>query len=685
MTHPLPHTPNPLAGETSPYLLQHAGNPVYWYPWGETALALARDKDLPILLSIGYSACHWCHVMERESFEDPEVAAFMNQHFINIKVDREERPDLDHIYMEAVQVLTGQGGWPLNVFLTPEARPFFGGTYFPPRRMGSRVSWGEILAYIQRIWTERRPEAEQQADRLLAYVSETGNLKSAGTQERGQAVGAATTDERVQRITETLMASADRTQGGFGQAPKFPQFAALDFLLYQAKFVSEPSSREHALHSLRELIYGGITDQLGGGLCRYSTDAGWLAPHFEKMLYDNALFMSSLALACQVSDDPVFRRALQESFAFCRRELKHPEGGYYAALDADSNGEEGLFYTWEPEELQNILGERMEAFQRYYDIQPGGNWEGRHILRVRKDQWGRVAEPEVESCSRMLFEIRTGRQRPGTDDKILLGWNSLIVISLSKGYQVLGDEEWKKEALGLGAYVYSRFRMEGTEADYFHSCCKGVFRQGAFLDDLAYLTEAFLWLHEISADTIWLFRAKALTEAVFTHFSLPGNPLFSYTDLRQEDAVIRKPEFLDSATPSGNAVMACNIHKLARIFDRFAWREWAEQMWRSMGPLMNQYPLSVARWCQSALISTENEQEIVVLGKPDKSMLNALYASDIPGRVLVIAAGPDSEIPVLAGRSSEESGVSVYVCRGQKCAKPVNTLAQLAPLLQQGG
>ncbi len=439
----MPHT-NRLIHETSPYLLQHAHNPVDWYPWGEEALQRAKQENKPILVSIGYSACHWCHVMERESFEQEETARLMNEHFINIKIDREERPDLDHIYMDALQAMSGSGGWPLNVFLTPAARPFYGGTYFPPRRLYTRPSWTEILQGVSQAFRDKREEITAQADQLTSHLLQSNAFGHAT--EPGEPVF---DTENQQAILQAILNKADTVDGGFGQAPKFPQTGCIQYLLRYYHFYRDKTALDQALLSLDKMLCGGIYDQLGGGFARYSTDGQWLAPHFEKMLYDNALLLSVLAEAFQITHLPRYREVMEQTRGFLEREMLSPEGGFYAALDADSEGVEGKFYTWRKAEIDALLGEDAPLFCAWYDVTEKGNWEGVNILHVPAPSatfasthgTTEVALAEkLEACCAKLLEHRAGRIRPGLDDKILLGWNALANTACSKAFAATGHE-----------------------------------------------------------------------------------------------------------------------------------------------------------------------------------------------------------------------------------------------------
>ncbi|HET6995673.1 MAG TPA: thioredoxin domain-containing protein, partial [Chitinophagaceae bacterium] len=461
---------NHLIQETSPYLLQHAYNPVDWFPWGEEALEKARKENKPILVSIGYAACHWCHVMERESFEDEATARIMNENFVNIKIDREERPDLDHIYMDAVQAMTGSGGWPLNVFLTPEAKPFYGGTYFPPKRAFNRPSWQEILLGIDRAFKESRDDINKQAENLTEHLLQSNSF---GVQDSTGASIFST--DQLDKAFENIMNIADREWGGFGKAPKFPQTFTIQFLLryYRLAGSSEGSpiqdkenGRAQALLSLDKMIEGGIYDQVGGGFARYSTDTEWLAPHFEKMLYDNALLISVLSEAYQLTKEHRYKEGIDETMSFIRREMLHPNAGFYSALDADSEGKEGKFYVWDANEVRSVLGKDADIFCRYFDITDQGNWEEKNILRVKirlekfAEQNGTPLEELkriVEAGKKKLLEQRHKRIRPLLDDKIILGWNALMNTACSKAFMATGIIEYRELAVDNMQFMLEKF------------------------------------------------------------------------------------------------------------------------------------------------------------------------------------------------------------------------------------
>src|SRR3984957_12151335 len=456
------HRTNRLSEETSPYLLQHSQNPVDWYPWGEEALAAARTQDKPILVSIGYSACHWCHVMERESFEDPGTAVFMNEHFVNIKVDREERPDLDHIYMDAVQAMTGSGGWPLNVFLTPQAKPFYGGTYFPPRPIHTRNSWKEVLSVLASPFRDRRTEVEQQADNLTRHVATAGSF---GIGAGDSPAGATTpfSPAILGEIRDRLLAAADTTSGGFGGAPKFPQTFSLRFLLNDYYYTGNKASLDQACLSLDKMIRGGIYDQLGGGFARYATDREWLVPHFEKMLYDNALLIITLSEAFQLTQKPLYQEAIERCITFIDNELGNGQGAFFSALDADSEGIEGKYYVWNLRDIEAVLGEDAGIFINYYGVTEHGNWEGTNILtRPAVDSLTLDEAKRLNAARLLLLAYRSRRIRPGLDDKILLGWNALMNIAFSKAFAALGKEAYRDRALENMRFLQSRPKGDGV-------------------------------------------------------------------------------------------------------------------------------------------------------------------------------------------------------------------------------
>ncbi|MBS1602187.1 MAG: thioredoxin domain-containing protein [Bacteroidetes bacterium] len=665
------HT-NRLAKETSPYLLQHAHNPVDWFPWGPEALEKARSEDKPILVSIGYAACHWCHVMERESFEDPETAAFMNEHFVNIKIDREERPDLDHIYMDAVQAIAGNGGWPLNVFLTPEAKPFYGGTYFPPRPVYNRSSWKEVLNGVSATFRERRVEVEQQADNLTRHVA-TAGLFSVGEGKRGSGGGTIFSQTTLQQIKDQLMTSADRREGGFGGAPKFPQSFSIRYLLHYYHYTGDQDALEQACLSLDKMIMGGIYDQLGGGFARYSTDDRWLVPHFEKMLYDNALLVIVLAEAFQVTGKQLYREAIAATIDFVTRELSNGQGGFYSALDADSEGIEGKYYVWDKAEIEEILGGTAPLFCEIYGVTEEGNWEEKNILTRLDRMLSAEEEGQLAEARRLLLEHRSRRVAPALDDKVLLGWNALMNFACSKAYAALGDERYREMAVSNMAFLRGKMKGEGGLHSYYHSYKEGA-RYPAFLDDYANFVAALIGLQEVTGEGEYLLEATALTKMVLTHFGDPESRFFFYTHDGQRDVVVRKKEIYDGATPSGNSMMAFNLLYLSVISDEPEWGERASGMASALQRPVVTYPGSFGIWATLFQAFTYTIPEVVITGEQPEKARKEFLSHLIPYRVFQSADRKDTRFPLLRDKPIEKL-ILIFLCKNYTCQLPVNEVA----------
>jgi uncharacterized protein YyaL (SSP411 family) len=680
------HPPNALIKESSPYLLQHANNPVQWYPWGDEALRLARENDLPILVSIGYSACHWCHVMERESFEDDTVASYMNQHFINIKIDREERPDLDHFFMDAVQAISGSGGWPLNVFLTPATLPFYGGTYYPPVKAFNRSSWMEVLQSMADVFKNKREEVERQAETLVNHLRQANGFASSKTIAGGHEKESFYAIEDCKLIAETILAAADREEGGIGKAPKFLQTALLQYLLQYAHLSGHEPSREHACFTLGKMLRGGIYDQLGGGISRYSTDNEWLVPHFEKMLYDNALFASALSEAYQLTADKSFADGIRATLDFVEKELKDPEGGYYTALDADSEGVEGKFYVWSKAEIQDLLGPGADLFCHYYNVSEGGNWDETNILHISEgepafaEKYGLSGERLTNILNegrKVLLRQRSKRVRPGLDDKILLNSNALLLTAFCKAFAALGEEGYKKAAENLFAFIQSKFEDKSGSGMYYHTYKKGEARYPAFLDDYAYLIEGLLLLQEITSNQEYLTKATQLIEYVVHQFKDETSPFFYYSGIAQKDLVVRKVEVYDGATPSANAVMAKNLLYLGIVFDNFTWREQGEQMLFSMKDVFQKYPTSFGVWAGIYLLQTYGVNEITVTGQNIQSVIKELLGKYIPNKILQSTRdGSLAERPMLKDKLNL-SEAKIYLCRNFICQPPYSNVGEL--------
>jgi len=673
---------NRLINESSPYLLQHAHNPVDWYPWCEEAFERAKKEDKPVLVSIGYAACHWCHVMEKESFENSEVAAIMNEHFINIKVDREERPDVDHIYMDAVQAITGSGGWPLNVFLTPDMEPFYGGTYFPPLQMFNRPSWKDIVLFVADAYKTQKQQVLEQAQNL------TGHLQNSNIVKLPELDHGSFDESSVDLAFKNIMKTADKEWGGFGRAPKFPQTFTITFLLRYYSIKNNKEALDQALLSLDRMIYGGIFDQVGGGLARYSTDDEWLAPHFEKMLYDNALLVSTLCEAYQLTHNETYKVAIEESLAFVERELWHKSGGFFSALDADSEGEEGKFYIWDYQEVKQILQEDFQIFAEYFDITREGNWEHKNILRVKKPlkefvRHKNISPEAVKSIIKLgkqkLLNERSKRIRPGLDDKIILGWNALMNLAYSKAYAATSDAHYKSVAEQNVQFLLSAF-TDGRQL-LMHTWKNDQAKFPGFLDDYAYLISALIELAQVTGKLEYLNKAKILTETVIENFGDGESPLLFYTHKAQADVLMRKKEFYDGATPSGNAVMAYNLYRLSIFFNTKEWRNKSEQMIRSMADVTIKYPTSFGVWLCLLFEIILGTSEIVVLGKDWEIYLQKILGIYISHKLVQAAETPMSGYPLL-GDKPNTSENRIYLCENYACRHPVNTIQEFVSLLQ---
>jgi uncharacterized protein len=672
---------NRLKGETSPYLLQHAHNPVDWYPWGEEALQKAQQENKPILVSIGYAACHWCHVMERESFEDPDTARFMNDHFVNIKIDREERPDLDHIYMDAVQAITGSGGWPLNVFLTPEGRPFYGGTYFPPRPLYNRPSWKEVLAGIARSFLEKKEEIEQQAGNLTHHVT-TAGMFGIGSAEKDSGMTDPFTVGTLRQIRDQLLSTADKEEGGFGGAPKFPQTFSIRFLLHYYYFTHDAEALQQARLSLDKMVRGGIYDQLGGGFARYSTDNEWLVPHFEKMLYDNALLVIALCDAWQLTGDPLYREAIEGTMAFIDRELSNGEGAFYAALDADSEGIEGKYYVWDKAEIDEVLGKDSELFCHYYGVTTGGNWEGKNILtRPEVPSNGLLADEyqRLELARQRLLEHRSRRIRPALDDKILLGWNALMNMACSKAYAAVGNERWRQWAIDNMNFL--RTRMKGAGIHFYYHSYKGAARIPAFLDDYAFLIAALLELQEITGDIAYLEEARNITVQAIAHFGEEETGFFYFTHDKQTDCIVRKKEIYDGAIPSGNSMMASNLLYLSIIYDQPDWEERARRMAAALNRPVTAYPGSFGIWATLYQAITYTIPEIVLTARRPDPTRKEFLSQFIPYRVFQSTQEENTHFPLLRDRPAGNTP-QLFLCKNYSCQLPVNEVTTLIRLLE---
>ncbi|HNP22381.1 MAG TPA: thioredoxin domain-containing protein [Panacibacter sp.] len=679
---------NRLLNETSPYLLQHAHNPVDWYPWGPEALQKAQDEDKPILVSIGYSACHWCHVMERESFEDEATAAIMNRFFVNVKIDREERPDLDHIYMDAVQAMTGSGGWPLNVFLTPDAKPFYGGTYFPPVRAYNRMSWKETLESIHEAYHTRRDDIEAQADNLVNHI-ETANAFGIPlpTDKKGETFF---DKANLQTMADNLLAAADSKWGGFGRPPKFPQTFSIQFLLRHYHFSGHRESLQQALLSLDKMMHGGIYDHLGGGFSRYSTDEKWLAPHFEKMLYDNALLLNVFAEAYLITGEQKYRSVVEETLGFMERELRHPDGGFFSALDADSEGVEGQYYTWSKAEIEKALGDDAELFCAVYNVSERGNWEHTNILwlpsvvedfTVKFDLKTEILSQKLAGCRALLLNERARRIRPQLDDKILLGWNALTITAICKAAAATGNKEWLNMAEKSMDFIEEKLCT--PEGAWLHTWKNGEAKYYAFLDDLAALVQAYLHLFVLTGREQFLKSARTLATMVIEDFSDEVSLFFQFTSRHQDDVIVRKKEVYDGAIPSGNALMAENFFHLSVYYDLPEWQERALSMARSLASAIIRYPSSFGVWAMFVQSAAQGLNEIAIVGEGADDILAAVNRLYIPNKVVMSASKASDAYSLLRGKLARKDQTLIYLCRNFACKQPVSDVESLLFLLNR--
>ena len=653
---------NRLAQETSPYLLQHRDNPVDWYPWGEEALERARDEDRPILLSVGYSACHWCHVMERESFEDPETAAYMNEHFVNVKVDREERPDVDALYMEAVQAISGQGGWPMTVFLDPDGVPFYGGTYFPPDEGRGMPSFRMVMEAVIQAFEDKREELREKAPQMRAHLDAVGRVTPVA-----EPVEAALLDAAVQG----LEARADHERGGFGGAPKFPPASALELLLTRG-------STAIAERTLDAMLAGGIYDQLGGGFARYSVDAAWLVPHFEKMLYDNALLARVYLHGWQALGHERYRRVCEETLDWALREMRGPEGGFYSALDADSEGEEGRFYVWTPEEIRAVLGADADPVIELYGVTEHGNFEGRNVLSI--PEGANALRPEgLDEARRALYEARTKRVWPGLDDKRLASWNALTIAALAEAGAVLGREDYLDAARKCAEFVLGTLRDD--EGRLLRTYKDGRAHLNAYLEDHAFLLEALLTLYEASFEQRWFEAAQELAEATIARFGDRERGGFFSTSEDHEALIARRKEVGDHPVPSGNSSAAMGLLRLAALTGERCYEEQAEGVFRLFAASAARHPEAFAHLLRALDFHLSPTKEVALLGE-DTSELAAIVRSDLRPH-LVLASGPQGSAtpPLLRDRPTIDGKPTAYVCEHFACQQPVTDSEALAKLL----
>ncbi len=682
------HT-NRLIGETSPYLLQHAHNPVDWYPWGNEALDRARREDRLILLSIGYAACHWCHVMERESFEDDEIAAIMNRHFVNIKVDREERPDLDEIYMAATMALNqGQGGWPMTVFLTPDLEPVFAGTYFPAGDAYGRPGFPTVLNAIAAAWGEKRDSVRVQAQRIAAHLrnqtAEIGPAMSVGEAE-------------LERAVDQYWGSFDSVYGGFGSAPKFPPATGLSLLLRLHDRLGDSRALDMVCKTLDRMGQGGIYDHVAGGFARYSTDRQWLVPHFEKMLYDNALLSGAYLEAYQVTQRPDYRRVAEETLDYVLREMTDPAGGFYSSTDADSEGEEGKFFIWTPDEIAAVLDrDAARIFCTYYDITPAGNWEGKNVLNVPRDPSQVAAElgmPLAElltardAARRKVYAARLERVAPSLDDKVLTSWNGLMISALAAGYRTLGDRRYLLAATRAADFVLGT--LTRADGGLLRTYRAGQARLDGYLADYAYLSEALIDLFEAGGQWEYLWRAERLLELVVADFVDPETGACYSTSRDHETLLMRYRDGADGATPAPNAVAANALARASYHLARNDFRTAARRSIESYGSLIARFPRGFAKSLMVADLLLEGPVELALVGRPGSADLEQLRREVVrhylPRRIEVLGdpTGTGRVPPLLENKTLVGGKAALYVCRNFACQAPVTEPQQVAAALEQ--
>ncbi len=707
--------PNRLVHETSPYLLQHAGNPVHWYPWGKEALAIARAEDKPIFLSIGYSACHWCHVMEHESFEDEGTADVLNEHFVSIKVDREERPDLDQIYMSAVQAMTGSGGWPMSVFLTPEGKPFYGGTYFPPEPRHGMPAFRQVLAAIAQAWETRRAELLAGSERVAQAIEQASAPPASAKRPRLEA-------SALDAAVVELQARFDAAHGGWGTVPKFPQPMVIEFLLRQHVRTGDTEALRMATVTLDAMARGGIYDQIGGGFHRYSVDERWLVPHFEKMLYDNAQLARVCLHAWQATGNAFYRTIAQETLDYVAREMRDPQGGFYTTQDADSEGQEGKFYVWSEDEIRDVLdvapisalprgageGARASppqaepsggdarggsaALIAAYGVTPGGNWEGKSILELTGSLEQRAA---LAGNRAKLFAARERRVRPGRDEKVLASWNGLMLAAFAEAASALDRQDYLSVAESNARFLLNELRSRDGrlyrtwKARPEHGEGAGQVKLNGYLEDYANLIEGLLALYEATFKPHWFVAAQELAETMIAHYHTPDGTFFDTSD--DHEALITRPRDLqDNATPSGNAMAATVLLKLAGFTGDARYADLARESLARVQSLAAQYPLGFGQWLQALSYVLSQPREIAIVGDREaedtRALLGVARSGYRPFQVVALGS-PDSQlptIPLLRHRDMVDGQAAAYVCRNATCQAPVTSPEALRAQLEPG-
>lgn len=669
--------PNLLSKETSPYLQQHKDNPVEWHAWNDEALKKAKDENKPIFLSVGYSSCHWCHVMAHESFENDDVAKIMNENFVNIKVDREERPDLDDIYQKVCQMSTGQGGWPLSVFLTPDQKPFYVGTYFPVLDSYGRPGFGSLCRQLAQAWKEKPKDVGSSAEQFMSNLSKLERVSEGGKIEKSILDEAAV----------NLLQVADTNFGGFGQAPKFPNAANLSFMFRYSKLSGIKKFQDFALLTLKKMAKGGIFDQIGGGFHRYSTDARWLVPHFEKMLYDNALLPPVYTEAYQITKDPFFLDVVTKTLDYVLREMTSSSGLFYSAQDADTNGEEGQTYVWKKREIESIIGDDSEIYCIFYDVTDGGNFEGNTILANNINISSLAfkfskTEDEVRQLlnrsSEKLLDVRNKRDQPGTDDKIITSWNSMMITAFAKGYRISGNEKYRNAAVNAAKYFSEQFSKHG----FIHRTFKNdVPKLNGYLDDYAYLSNSLIDVFEITSEAYFLEMAQKIANYMIEHFWNEDEKSFFFTADNHESLIVRPKNYYDLSVPSGNSVASNALLKLYHLTHDEKLLKISEKILESNGTSAAENPFAFGYLLNVMNLYLNSPTEITIVNTENSEIVNSLYKRFIPEGIIIPIDDNDKmtsllKYPFFEGKEFSDK-TSVMICKNFSCSLPMSELAQI--------
>ena len=669
--------PNNLSKETSPYLLQHKDNPVEWYSWNDESLKKAKDENKPIFLSVGYSSCHWCHVMAHESFENDDVAKIMNENFVNIKVDREERPDLDDIYQKICQMSTGQGGWPLSVFLTPEQKPFYVGTYFPVLDSYGRPGFGSLCRQLAQAWKEKPKDVGTSAEQFMSNLTKLEKVSDSGEIEK------AILDE----AAVNLLQVADTNYGGFGQAPKFPNAANLSFMFRYSKLSGITKFQEFALMTLKKMAKGGIFDQIGGGFHRYSTDGRWLVPHFEKMLYDNALLPPVYAEAYQITKDPFYLGVVTKTLDYVLREMTSTSGLFYSAQDADTNGEEGQTFVWKKREIENIIGEDSDIFCIYYDVTDGGNFEGNTILANNINisslsfKFNKTEDEIIEllkRSSKKLLDVRDKRDQPGTDDKIITSWNSMMISAFAKGYRISGNETYLNAATNAAKYFSEQFSKHG----FIHRTFKNdIPKLNGYLDDYAYLVNSLIDIFEITSDAHFLDMAQKIANYMIEHFWNENEKSFYFTADTHESLIVRPKNYYDLSVPSGNSVAANALLKLHHLVNDEKFLKISKQILELNGTSAAENPFAFGYLLNVMNLYLKHPTEITIINSENSQIVNSLYKKFIPEGIIIQIKDEEnlkllSKYPFFEGKEFSDK-TNVTICKNFTCSLPLSELSEI--------